>query len=107
MDQKVFGLIDRVAAAERRLGWRLLAVVHPRTDVDRAAVIDHPDVHLLGRSCAFGGFLLDEVRDRHGFAPGRVIEVAVEADRAFGNANGRRLLASVLRRESNCQQGNK
>ncbi len=90
--EDVFGLVDVVAAAQRRLDAAVLAV-HPRADIEHAVVVGDAHVHRVRRPRALDRLFLDEVGDRRGLLPGLVIEPPIDADRTVRDSNRRRLLA--------------
>jgi hypothetical protein len=57
--------------------------VHPGADIQVLVVEEHPDLGLVRRGPAFGGFLLDEVGHRWHVAVGRFVEGAVDDERRW------------------------
>src|SRR5262249_53327317 len=78
-DAEVVALGD-VAVADSLAGHDpgRIAVIHPRSDVERLAVGDDADFSALRDGRAFVQLALDEPGDRRGVAPRRVVEAAVD-----------------------------
>ena len=88
----MLGLVDVVAAAERRLDAPVLAE-HARADIQDVIVVDNAHVHRVGRRRTFGGLLLDEIGDGRRLLPRLVIEPSVDPNRPIRNASSGRLFA--------------
>ena len=85
-----------IPAGETRPDHARVALVHAGGDVDRSVVEHDPDLGGLGRLRSLQRYALDEVRDDGGRLPRRVVESAVDRERALSThrVHGRRIHAS-------------